>query len=216
MKPIILDLCGGTGAWSRPWAESGEYDIIIITLPHYDVRFYDIGEFTIRFHGKDGSPDITVRYEDIYGILAAPPCTDFSIAANRLWKQKDESGQTAISIEIVRTCLKIIDKCKPKFWALENPAPPKCRIARCVQELGKPRLIFDPCDYGDSWKKKTAIWGDFVRPVKWFTMKKGTIGFTDNMKGHGEERRAKRSITPPGFARAFFEANRIRKEAGDG
>jgi hypothetical protein len=36
---IILDLCGGTGAWSRPYLEVG-YDVRNITLPEYDVRLY--------------------------------------------------------------------------------------------------------------------------------------------------------------------------------
>ena len=37
---IILDLCGGTGAWSRPYKEAG-YDVRNITLPDYDVRIYN-------------------------------------------------------------------------------------------------------------------------------------------------------------------------------
>lgn len=31
-EKIILDLCGGTGSWSRPYKEAG-YDVRIITLP---------------------------------------------------------------------------------------------------------------------------------------------------------------------------------------
>lgn len=38
-EKIILDLCGGTGSWSRPWQLNG-YDVRIITLPEYDVRTY--------------------------------------------------------------------------------------------------------------------------------------------------------------------------------
>lgn len=37
---IILDLCGGTGSWSRPWQLNG-YDVRIITLPAYDVLTYE-------------------------------------------------------------------------------------------------------------------------------------------------------------------------------
>ena len=33
---IILDLCGGTGAWSRPWKLNG-YDVRVITLPEHMV-----------------------------------------------------------------------------------------------------------------------------------------------------------------------------------
>ena len=50
---IILDLCGGTGSWSRPWQLNG-YDVRIITLPAYDVLTYE-------------PPD------NVWGILAAPP-----------------------------------------------------------------------------------------------------------------------------------------------
>lgn len=54
---IILDLCGGTGSWSRPYKAAG-YDVRVITLPEYDVRTY-------------------VPPDNVYGILAAPPCTEF-------------------------------------------------------------------------------------------------------------------------------------------
>ena len=39
MNPIILDLCGGSGSWSKPYVEAG-YDVRLITLPDYDVTTY--------------------------------------------------------------------------------------------------------------------------------------------------------------------------------
>ncbi len=51
---IILSLCGGSGAWEKPYKDNG-YDIRNITSPEYDVRTYT-------------PPD------NVYGILAAPPC----------------------------------------------------------------------------------------------------------------------------------------------
>lgn len=50
---IILDLCGGTGSWSRYYKAAG-YDVRVITLPEYDVLTY-------------------VPPGNVYGILAAPP-----------------------------------------------------------------------------------------------------------------------------------------------
>lgn len=59
-KPkIILDLCGGSGSWSRAYAAAG-YDVRNITLPEYNVLDYE-------------------PPENVYGILAAPPCTEFSV-----------------------------------------------------------------------------------------------------------------------------------------
>jgi hypothetical protein len=98
---IILDLCGGTGAWSRPYKEAG-YDVRLITLPDNDVLTYE-------------------PPKNVYGILAAPPCTEFSLAKNGSPTPRNlKSG-----LEIVRACLKIIWQCqlqhKLKFWAMENP-----------------------------------------------------------------------------------------------
>ena len=50
---IILDLAGGTGAWSKPYEKAG-YDVRLVTLPGQDVRTY-------------------IPPENVYGILAAPP-----------------------------------------------------------------------------------------------------------------------------------------------
>ena len=69
---IILDLCGGTGAWSKPYKDAG-YDVRLITLPDNDVRTY-------------------VPPENVYGILAAPPCTEFSIAKNHKLKRDLDGG----------------------------------------------------------------------------------------------------------------------------
>lgn len=183
---IILDLCGGTGAWSQPYKRAG-YDVRLITLPMYDVRTYQVP-------GK------------VYGILAAPPCTHFSIAANRLWKEKDADGRTFTDITILTACLIIIAKAQPQFWVIENP------VGRMRKMLGNPALIFSPCDYGDPWTKKTLLWGVFnlpehnpvVVPANERGRNKGWL-----YKHGGKSVRTKelRSITPPGFAKAFFESN---------
>lgn len=36
MGKLILDLCGGTGSWSKPYRNAG-YEVKVITLPHYDL-----------------------------------------------------------------------------------------------------------------------------------------------------------------------------------
>ena len=81
MEKVILDLCGGSGSWSKPYKDNG-YDVEVLTLPHYDVTKVDFGTHAMHFelqtvHYKDTK---TVLYKDVYGILAAPPCTEFSVA----------------------------------------------------------------------------------------------------------------------------------------
>jgi len=177
-QKIILDLCGGTGSWSRPYKEAG-YDVRIITLPDYDVRTY--------------KPP-----QNVYGILAAPPCTHLSASGARWWKEKgDEALFEALSI--VDACLRIILISKPKFWCLENP------VGRLSRFLGKPKMYFDPCDFGDPWTKKTCLWGEFNIPEKNPVKPEGKnpIWYMPPSNQRGD----KRSTTPQGFAEAFFRAN---------
>ena len=180
---IILDLCGGTGSWSGPYKDAG-YDVQVVTFPE-DVRLFEY-------------------IPNIYGILAAPPCDHFSVSGAQYWKQKDKDGRTLEAISIMDACMRIISVSNPKFWALENP------VGRMKNYLGKPIMYFDPCDYGDPYTKKTGLWGKFntpkQRPVK---PKRVCTQGSWLMKLGGKSKKTKelRSVTPPGFARAFFEAN---------
>lgn len=208
---IILDLCGGTGNWSRPYKENG-YDVRVITFPDHDVRDY---------HPP----------KNVYGILAAPPCTMFSIARND--KTARVPRDLELGLSIVKSCYRIIEEClidpykvsenSLKFWALENP-----KTGYLKRFLGNPPLTFDPSEYGDEHTKKTAVWGMFNDPVKTTKAKtltgdennyvKSVERYFDRYKhlipdGYKEKtglsmRTIVRSITPQGFARAFYKANK--------
>ena len=176
---IILDLCGGTGSWSRPYKEAN-YDVRLITLPDNDVRTYQ-------------------PPENVYGILAAPPCTEFAVSGARWWKDKDPMLYEN-ALQIVYLCMRIIIRqSNLKFWCMENP------IGRLIHYLGKPKEYFNPCDYGDPYTKKTALWGNFNMPIKnpVAPVGKNPIHYMPPSK----DRAMLRSITPPGFAKAFMEAN---------
>lgn len=211
---IILDLCGGTGSWAKPWKESG-YEVITITLPEWDVCKHVSYNKDLVFFNDDKK--MHIPWKDIYGILAAPPCTMFSFARTNAKTPRDLYE----GMKCVRACLDIIWSCNEvvqktgkktlplKFWALENP-----EHGFLKQFLGKPTFTFDPSDFGDNYQKKTALWGSFNEPIKKPVPKTG-VKF-DYMKSkdiHPEyfgkfDRQTRRSITPQGFAKAFFEANR--------
>ena len=177
---IILDLCGGTGSWSKPYKEAG-YDVRVITLPENDVRTY-----------------IPQKGYQIYGVLAAPPCCHLAGSGARWWKSK---GHKALleSLSMVDACLRIILTGNPFFWCLENP------VGRLTKYLGVPRLYFQPYEYGDPYQKKTCLWGNFDRPEK--NIVEPTEGQKIWRMSPSEKRKELRSITPPGFAKAFFKAN---------
>ena len=70
---------------------------------------------------------------------------------------------------------------------------------------GDPTLIFNPCDYGDPYTKKTLLWGRFTVPRK--RPVEPTLGSKMHLLPPSKDRWKLRSATPPGFAQAFFEAN---------
>jgi hypothetical protein len=183
---VILDLCGGTGSWSAPYKNAG-YDVRVVTLPGSDVRLFE-------YPGR------------VYGILAAPVCTDFSGSGAQYWTQKDLDGRTLASLAVADACCRVVLMCNPvAFWVLENP------VGRLRNWYGPPVMYFNPCDYGDAYTKKTCLWGKFNRPVQnpvepVRVCSQGS--WLQKLGGKSDRTKELRSVTPPGFAQAFFESNK--------
>jgi len=197
---VILDLCGGSAAWSKPYSDAG-----------YDVRLIDI---------ENGQDVRLLEYSEkaVHGVLAAPPCTHLAGSGARWWDEKGD-GALLEALSVVDACLRVVVVHRPKWWVLENP------VGRLTRFLGPPRMYFDPWWFGDGWTKKTALWGEFnvprlkpIEPIK--DVPKGShcqdvaysklLAEGKNPIHHmppSPERSKLRSITPEGFARAFFEVN---------
>ncbi|HDZ13323.1 hypothetical protein LCGC14_1284490 [marine sediment metagenome] len=178
----ILDLCGGTGAWSKPYKDAG-----------YNVTVYDVKT------GRDVR--LLQRIDNVYGILAAPVCTVFA-GSGAKWRDLRSISEVLEGLSIVDACLRIIFACDPVFWVMENP------VGWLRDYIGKPVMYFDPSDYGDPYTKKTCLWGKFNIPKK--TPVEPTQGSKMHLKYGGRSGKTKtmRSTTPPGFSKAFFKANR--------
>jgi site-specific DNA-cytosine methylase len=130
----------------------------------------------------------------VQGILAAPPCTVFSYARNR-YEPTDDELRSALSV--VDACLRAVMLYRPRWWALENP------VNKLRRYLGPPRWTFRHWQYGDPAEKPTALWGTFEPPM--FLVGRRTKAST--FKTAKQNAEPWDAITPPNFARAFFEAN---------
>lgn len=206
-------MCGGTGAWSKPWSDAG-YDVHVITLPDFDITKTSITKTSALFISQDARvKNLYVAFSEIHGILCAPPCTMFSRARTTAKTPRDFDG----AMEVVRACLDIIWRTRShhhsqlSFWALENP------MGLLRQFLGNPSHSFRGWEYGDRHVKFTDLWGYFKMPTplskskskqpifnraRWASPKK------PKEYAHLKLSRADiRAITPSGFAQAFFKAN---------
>ena len=160
---------------------------------------------------------VTSTLYTIHPILAAPTCTEFSIAKGS--KPRDFKN----AITIVEACLKIIWKCrierKLKFWALENP------VGFLRQFLGIPKYQFEHWQFGNfEFIKRTDIWGYFKESRITVKEKPAIVDsmYETRINGRGMSRlscpeeykhlnlnkSAIRAITPSGFANAFYNAHK--------
>lgn len=206
----ILSLCDFSGNWSRPYVEAG-YRVFTVDLKESEQ--IDFGSIhmprDVRFLEYIGSQKRDLKYP-IHGIICAPPCTAFAGSGAQYWPAKDKDGRTLEGLSIVDACLRAVAIYNPKWWVLENP------VGRLRRWIGPPSFSFNPCDFGgwgdesDAYTKKTLLWGNFVkpelRPVEPVRVcSQGS--WVQKLGGSSERTKELRSMTPNGFARAFFAAN---------
>jgi hypothetical protein len=202
---IILHLCADIGSDSKPYKDAG-----------YDVRLI----------GKNIGVENYEPPQNVYGIIANPVCTEFSIARGFHIETDTKKGMV-----LVDACFKIIRECEShgnlKFWCVENPATGKLK-----RNLGNPKLVYEPWNFGSPWTKKTALWGNFNIPTmkysKWEDVPKNeslyvrpgrpkpSMAFLHkSAKKHirefdcfeVEDDMSFRSLCSQNFAKAFFEVN---------
>lgn len=205
MKKIILHLCADIGSDTRYYQLDNNYEVIKI--------------------GKDIGVENYNPPKNVYGIIANPVCTEFSIA-----KGFHIDGDLKKGMFLVNHCLRIIKECNPTFWVIENPATGKLKDFLC-----EPDFIYQPWEFGSPWTKKTALWGKFNKPNKIFSNwedveKIESLYIRGNRKKpslvylHKNDKykikewdwaydlinddMSLRSMCSDGFAKAFYEANK--------
>lgn len=178
----ILHLCADIGSDSKPYRDAG-YEVICVGEKD-DVRAF-------------------VPPDNVYGVIANPPCTMFSLARTTAKTPRDIVG----ALGVVTACLRVVHYCRPKFWVIENPK------GLLRKYLGPPKITIQPYWFGDRYSKQTDLWGEFnipkfspcrLSPEEIHAMKQNTRKLSDV----GLSVADRRAIAPPHFAQAFFEANR--------
>ena len=96
----------------------------------------------------------------VHGIIANPPCLEFSTARSSGRARNPQAGMF-----LVKECQRIIAEARTaghlKWWVIENPAK-----GRLKDYLGAPAYQYEPWWYGSPWTKRTALWGEFNIPPR--------------------------------------------------
>ena len=166
-----IDLFSGLGGFSEAFVRNGCH---VLRVDNNEA-FKDI-LFTVITDVLTLTAD-NLKDADI--ILASPPCTCFSFAAQgKYWpRMKDRHPDVDKMVHLMRHTIKIIKEAKPKYWILENP------VGRLRDFIGKPAAKTAWCAWGTVYKKPTYLWGclppiDWKMPQKW-------VGNTSGGAGNG-------------------------------
>jgi len=204
LKRLILHLCADIGSDSRFYQLNPDYEVWLIGI--------EIGV-------ENYTPPANV-----WGIIANPVCTEFQ-TINGYGRVND----SARGMLLVNHCLRVIREARPRWWVLENPARGELR-----RFLGPPVATYQPWQYGASWTKQTALWGNFAMPSKQYTdwndvpdklplytrpgrgkpnlafLHKSELDAIPEMQWARDRIKTDadlRSMCCAGFAKAFYEAN---------
>jgi hypothetical protein len=161
--------------------------------------------------------DLHCLKNKVAGIISHPPCDHFAVSGARWFKAKGEKPLLD-GLSMVDAVLRIVYVTKPRWWFIENP------VGRLVHYLGKPKFIFNPCDFAgylenpidEAYTKKTCLWGEFrvpemkrIEPIEHGDGSRIHEPVVNGKKIGWNTLEAKniRSKTPIGFAKAFTEVN---------
>jgi hypothetical protein len=201
----VLSLCDATTHMAQPWAEAGFICFCV------DVRHAKgtVRQGNLYLVGADILDWLPPR-EDYAIAFAFTPCTNLSVSGAR-WFMEKGIGGLLDGLALFRRGVEILEWSGAP-WMAENP------VSTVSSFFRKPDLVFDPYEYAgylpeserrsEAYTKKTCLWtgAGFVMPRK--KPVPPSLRSPIHMMSPSGERGHKRSVTPRGFARAVFEANR--------
>lgn len=211
MNKVLISLFDYTGNASKPYQEAG-WEVMQVDIQHgIDILEWD---YKAWFRGNyDHHPSNLIGLK--VGIIAMQPCTAYANSGNRHKANRLANGEFEYHQKLVAKTKQIIDHFNPFFWQLENPMTDIHKKNPWIGQ--RPKFTFDPCDFAgyapdpekERYNKKTWLFGKFNDPVpkRLEPLGKDSPIWSD-FGGKSLKTKNARSITPLGFAYAFYEKNK--------
>lgn len=214
---IIWSMFDGSGIMGLPWAMAGhivycfnaddaDHGEYVVKMSHENIHY--VNRWIDNEFDFEVAPDI---------IFSFPSCTELAGSG-----EKHERSECDISVAV--DAARVAERLGAKYqcpWMVENP------VGKLSTEWRKPDYYFNPFEYGgymsgfepsfhpkmparDGYTKKTCLWagGDFVMPEKIPVAHIGKFWGWAFLGGASAKTKQLRSLTPRGFARAVYEANK--------
>lgn len=192
-QKVVISCFDHSTNFVQPWADAG-YRCFCIDLRH---PYGETRTGNISTIGADMLDWLPRKEWDVAFAAFFPPCTDLAISGARHFKDKG-LGSLIDALTLFKRSVDIAESLGCPYF-LENPSSTVSTYWR------KPDYVFDPCDYGDPYTKRTCLWtgGGFKMPPKF------RVEPTEGSWAHRKSGAGNRAVTPLGFSRAAFKANSI-------
>ena len=195
----------------EPWLEAGLECWIVDTRhpPSYSGEGVSTDERGIRrVHHDLSTPWLYPGDKsEVAMVFAFPPCDHLAVSGAR-WFRGKGLRLLAGSIELFASAAEFCEWVGAPYL-IENP------VSAISTYWRKPDYTFHPFQYtgyheADNYTKKTCLWTghDFAMPMPLVLRGLGEPDHRIHTEPPSPERPMRRSMTPKGFARAVFEANR--------
>ena len=198
----MVSLFDLTGNIVKPWAHAG-FLCYCVDIQHSPGERQDGNIIWVGADVREWLPP----YAEITILFAFPPCTHVAVSGARWFKDKG-LGALINSLQLFEAALRLAEWTRAPYM-IENP------VSTVSTYWRRPDFVFDPFEYGgylrpegDAYTKKTCLWignGFIIPPVK------QVLPIEGSRMHHlppSANRSDLRSVTPKGFAKAVFEANR--------
>ena len=212
MKNTAIFLFDYSGVMATPWLDNG-YTCYLVDIQHptayKEKGVTEESPGLYKVHWDLSIPWMPpVDPQHIAFVASFPPCDHLAVSGASWFKGKG-LRRLGKSIEYFATSVEICEWSRAPYL-IENP------VSTISSYWRKPDHTFDPKDYSgfhkeDNYTKKTCLWtgNGFVMPPVSIHEEMGEIDTNWVLKhGPGEDRKMLRSMTPKGFSKAVFEANR--------
>jgi hypothetical protein len=207
---LVISLCDLSGVFVQPWTDAGHRAILVD--PQHGLTRDDGPVTKLALTVEEALPELgnVIRREQVVLVAGWPPCTDLAISGARWFAAKRASDPMfqAKAVAVAEQC-RTVGQLSGAPWLVENPVSVLRRV------FGKASHTFHPADFtalepADNYTKRTCLWtgGGFVMPAP---QRDDTLGPPDDRihkAPPSAERGNIRSVTPSGFSRAVYAANR--------
>lgn len=183
---------------AKPWADAG-YTCYCVDTQHPYGSTIEGNIIKIRADVLTWEPPT----DPVAFAAFFPPCTDVAVSGARYFKDKG-LGALIRALQLFQGSVELATDFGCPYL-IENP------VSTISTYWRKPDHYFDPCDYGYPWTKKTCLWtgGGFVMPPK--TPIEPVLGSKMHKLSPSPTRANERAVTLPGFARAVFNSNHVKR-----